>query len=63
MTKQTKQIKVTLVKSPNGTLKMHKVNLEAMGLHKIGDSRTFTDDATVRGKIKKVIHLVKVEEI
>lgn len=57
------QIKVTLVKSPNGVLKNHKANLEAMGLHKIGDSRVFANDACIQGKIKKVVHLVKVEEI
>ena len=63
MANEVKQIKVTLVKSPNGVLKNHKANLEAMGLHKIGDSRVFADDACVRGKIAKVVHLVKVEEI
>lgn len=58
-----KMIKVTLIKSPNGTLKKQKANLEAMGLHKIGNSKQFVDDACVRGKIAKVSHLVKVEEI
>lgn len=57
-----KMIKVTLVKSSNGCLKNQKANLEAMGLHKIGNSNTFVDDACVRGKIAKVSHLVKVEE-
>ncbi len=57
------RIKVTLIKSPNGILKNQKANLEALGLHKIGNSREFEDDATVRGKIFKVSHLVKVEEI
>ena len=42
---EVKMIKVTLVKSANGILKNHKANLEAMGLHKIGNSRTFVDDA------------------
>lgn len=59
---EVKMIKVTLVKSANGILKNQKANLEAMGLHKIGNSRTFVDDACVRGKIAKVSHLVKVEE-
>ncbi len=58
-----KQIKVTLVKSPFGILKTHKANLEALGLHRIGNSRVFNDDACVRGKIAKVVHLVKVEEV
>ena len=56
---EVKMIKVTLVKSANGILKNQKANLEAMGLH---NSRTFVDDACVRGKIAKVSHLVKVEE-
>lgn len=58
-----KQVRVTLVKSPNGTLENQKANLEALGLHKIGNSRVFNDDACLRGKIVKVSHLVKVEEI
>lgn len=57
------KIRVTLIKSPNGVLKNHKANLEALGLHKIGNSREFEDNACVRGKIFKVSHLVKVEEI
>ena len=40
-----------------------KANVEALGLHKVGSSNTFRDDAVVRGMIKKVSHLVKVEEI
>lgn len=62
-TAEVKSIKVTLVKSANGILKNHKANLEALGLHKIGNSRVFVDNACVRGKIAKVSHLVKVEEV
>ena len=58
-----KKIKVTLVKSPNGILKNQKANLEALGLHKVGNSRVFNDNAALRGKLFKVSHLVKVEEI
>lgn len=60
---EVKMIKVTLVKSPFGTLKNQRQNLEALGLHKIGHTNTFKDDAIVRGMIRKVSHLVKVEEI
>ena len=58
-----KQVRVTLVKSPNGLLKNQKANLEALGLHKIGNSRVFNDNPALRGKLFKVSHLVKVEEI
>jgi large subunit ribosomal protein L30 len=61
--KQDKQIKITLVKSGFGVLKNQKANLEALGLRRIGDENTFSDDAVVRGMIKKVAHLVKVEQI
>ncbi|MDE6060105.1 MAG: 50S ribosomal protein L30 [Clostridia bacterium] len=58
-----KTIKVTLVRSAYGILKNQKANLEALGLHKIGQTKTFADNACLRGKLAKVSHLVKVEEI
>ena len=58
-----KSISVTLVRSKFGILKNQKANLDALGLHKIGQTKTFVDNACVRGKIAKVSHLVKVEEI
>lgn len=58
-----KSISITLVRSSYGILKNQKANLEALGLHKIGQTKTFVDNACVRGKIAKVSHLVKVEEI
>ncbi len=60
---EEKKINVTLVRSAYGILKNQKANLEALGLHKIGQTKTFVDNACVRGKIAKVSHLVKVEEI
>ncbi|MFR5833885.1 MAG: 50S ribosomal protein L30 [Acutalibacteraceae bacterium] len=62
-TEEAKMIKVTLVKSTIACLKNQKANVEALGLRKVGSSNTFKDDAVVRGMIKKVSHLVKVEEI
>lgn len=56
-------VKITLVRSMNGILKNQKANLEALGLHKIGQSKTFADNACVRGKIAKVSHLVKVVKV
>ena len=58
-----KMIKITLVKSTIACLENQKANVEALGLHKVGSSNTFRDDAVVRGMIRKVSHLVKVEEI
>lgn len=61
--KAANSVKITLVRSSNGILKNQKANLEALGLHKIGQTKTFVDNACIRGKIAKVSHLVKVEEI
>ncbi len=57
------QLKITLVKSTIASLKNHKANVEALGLHKVGQSVIQEDTATVRGMIFKVKHLVKVEEV
>ena len=55
------KIKVTLIKSTIGALEKQKANVVALGLHKIGSSKVHEDSATVRGMIKVVSHLVKVE--
>ncbi len=55
-----KKIKVTLVKSLIGRLENQKANVAALGLSKIGDSNTLPDNACM---IRKVSHMVKVEEI
>ena len=57
-------VKVTLVKSPIGEVKAVKETVAALGLRKIRQSNTFREmNATLAGQIKKVAHLVKVEEI
>ncbi|MDE5618832.1 MAG: 50S ribosomal protein L30 [Clostridia bacterium] len=58
-----KQIKVTLVKSLIGRLENQKANVAALGLSKIGDCNVFPATACTRGMIRKVSHMVKVEEI
>lgn len=57
------QLKVTLKKSTIGSLKCHKVNVEALGLRKVGQTKIHEDNATVRGMIFKAQHLLEVEEI
>jgi large subunit ribosomal protein L30 len=56
-------LKITLVKSTIGRLQGHKATVEALGLKKIGSSVVREDTAAVRGAVKKVSYLVKVEEI
>jgi large subunit ribosomal protein L30 len=61
--KKTKQIKITLVKSPISSLKKHRATIEALGLRKIHQSVVKEDNPAMRGMIFKVQHLVEVEEI
>ncbi|MCR5222769.1 MAG: 50S ribosomal protein L30 [Lachnospiraceae bacterium] len=58
-----KKIKVTLVKSPIGAVPKHRKTVEAMGLRKLNHSVELPDNDAVRGMVKQVCHLVKVEEI
>ncbi len=55
-------IKVTLVKSPIGAIPKQRATVEAMGLHKLHQTVELPDNGATRGQIRKVSHLVAVEE-
>lgn len=57
-----KTLKITLVKSPIGAVPKNKKTVEALGLRKMGKTVEMPDNPAVRGMIRKVSHLVKVEE-
>jgi len=57
-----KTVKVTQVHSAAGRKPGQKETLVGLGLNKIGRSRTLQDTPSVRGMIRKVAHLIKVEE-
>ena len=57
------KINVTLVRSTIGALPKHKKTVEALGLRKMNSSNIHEDNAAIRGMVKQVSHLVKVEEI
>lgn len=57
------QIKVTLVKSVISCTAAQKGTIAALGLKKIGQSKTFADSATLQGQLRVVSHLVKVENV
>ena len=57
------KIKVTLVKSTIGEVASVKDTVRALGLKKIRSFKELEDSPTVQGMIKKVRHLVKVENI
>ena len=61
--KNSKKLRVTLVKSPIGYSKDQKRTVVALGLNKLNSSHELPDNGAVRGMIFKVKHLVRVEEI
>lgn len=58
-----KQIKVTLRRSTIGSTRKQLECVKGLGLRKIGHARTLENTPAVRGMVKKVIHLLDVEEI
>ena len=56
-------IKVTLVKSMIGRPESHRNVLRGMGLTKVNRTVELKDTPSTRGMVKKVSHLVKMEEI
>lgn len=57
------KLNVTLVKSTIGAIPKHKKTVEALGLRKINSSNIHEDNVAIRGMIRQIRHLVKVEEI
>ncbi len=55
-------VKITLVKSLIAAKPNQKLTASSMGLKRIGDTLVCEDNDALRGKIKVVSHLVKVEE-
>jgi large subunit ribosomal protein L30 len=57
------KLKVTLKKSVIGSTESQCVTVCGLGLRKIRSSKVLNNTPAIRGMIKKVIHLVDVEEI
>jgi large subunit ribosomal protein L30 len=58
-----KRVRVTQIASGFGRKPGQQETLIGLGLNKIGRSRELPDTQSVRGMIRKVAHLVKVEEL
>ena len=58
----TKELKVTLVKSKNGRLKSHKACVAGLGLRKLHQTVTVADTPENRGMINRVSYMLSVEE-
>lgn len=57
-----KFLKITLIKSISRIPQQHKLILEALGLRKIGKTKRFSYNLAIEGMVKRVKHLLKVEE-
>ena len=57
------KLKVTLKRSVIGSTKDQRDTVIGLGLRKINHSRILENTPAVRGMIKKVIHLLDVEEV
>ncbi|MED5370380.1 MAG: 50S ribosomal protein L30 [Myxococcota bacterium] len=58
-----KNIKVTLKRSTIGATDKQIAAVKGLGLRKIRSERVLPNTPAVRGMVKKVIHLVDVEEV
>jgi large subunit ribosomal protein L30 len=56
------KVKVTQVRSQIGQSERHRGTLRALGLGRIGRSREHAESPELAGMLRKVRHLVKVEE-
>ncbi len=57
------KIKITLVKSFIGSTKRQKLTVEALGIHKLNQTVEHEATPQILGMVRKLDHLVKVEEI
>ena len=55
-------MKVTLVKSANGTNERQRGTLRSLGLRRIGHTVEVRDTPQARGMVHRVRHLVRVED-
>ncbi len=55
------KLKVTQIGSPIGRKYDQRATLQALGLDKMNRSRELVDNPSIRGMLKKVAHLVRIE--
>ena len=62
MAEKKQTVTVTQIGSPIGRRKDQRATLVGLGLNKMNRTRELEDTPAVRGMIRKVSHLVRVEE-
>jgi large subunit ribosomal protein L30 len=56
-----KMMRITQIRSSIGRLPKHKATLVGLGLRRIGHTVEREDTAAIRGMVKKISYMVKVE--
>lgn len=62
MAKKSDKLRVTLVRSINGTIGKHRQTVRGLGLRRMNHTVEVEDTPAVRGMIRKVDYLLRVEE-
>jgi len=62
MVKIDTRIKVKLVRGLPGTTKGVQANVRGLGLRKIGQISELENTPSVRGMIKKIIHMLEIQK-
>ena len=57
------KVKITQTRSRIGSTKRQKSTLDALGLKKMNRTVEHENTPQIQGMIKKILHLVKVEEV
>lgn len=59
----TGKLKIVQVKSSHGRLARHRACLTGLGLRRVGQAVVVEDTPAVRGMVRKVEYMVRVEEV
>jgi large subunit ribosomal protein L30 len=63
MSKRKKKLRVEYVKSVIGSSRRQRGTVRALGLKRLGDVVEVEDNDVMRGMLRKVSHLVQVQEV
>ncbi|MBQ86570.1 MAG: 50S ribosomal protein L30 [Gammaproteobacteria bacterium] len=61
MAKAKETVKVTLIRSPIGSLPKHKLCLQGLGLRRMHQTVVVEDTPAIRGMINKISYMLAVE--
>ena len=61
MAKTKETVKVTLIRSPIGSMPKHKLCLQGLGLRRMHQTVEVEDTPAVRGMINKISYMLAVE--